>query len=348
MKLSLLSKLTQVRVLKAQRCRYRHSDGRACKATGQRGREYCFFHDPEQREKRLAANRTGGAHSRRRKPKAAFNRLETRAQLGVFLRQLMNDVRNGDVSSRRANTLARLTPLVIGVMEKEDEQVEREKYEVWVRAEAERLAARERLAAASRAEKSFAWMPELNVDTDPQAAVKLKARTVVETLNSALSSALNIAPLETTAAAEAYTPEPATSEPAASELAAVADDDSEPEHEKTRPDDRDRAEEEEPEEPVLKIERENYQNEQAPGFLRAQDSSTPTDAKAARVGEPGVSRATDGGGRWGPLGCTAQAVSVPMRDPDYEPSPIPGLQNRHLNYLKYAGMQGVGFVSRRR
>jgi hypothetical protein len=28
----------------------------------------------------------------------------------------------------------------------------------------------------------------------------------------------------------------------------------------------------------------------------------------------------------------------PVRDPDNEPSPIPGLLNRHLNYLKFAGM----------
>jgi hypothetical protein len=32
------------------------------------------------------------------------------------------------------------------------------------------------------------------------------------------------------------------------------------------------------------------------------------------------------------------APPTPVRDPDNEPSPIPGLLNRHLNYLKFAGM----------
>jgi hypothetical protein len=52
--------------------------------------------------------------------------------MGRFLRELMNDVRNGDVGTRKANALARLTPLVQESMQQENAQIEREKYDAGV------------------------------------------------------------------------------------------------------------------------------------------------------------------------------------------------------------------------
>src|SRR5229473_2389268 len=48
------------------RCHHTSEDGTNCKAPPQSGKDYCFFHDPAQKEKRAEANRNGGAMRGRR------------------------------------------------------------------------------------------------------------------------------------------------------------------------------------------------------------------------------------------------------------------------------------------
>jgi hypothetical protein len=66
----------------------------------------------------------------------------------------MNDVYNGEVGVRRANALARLTPLILGTMEQETKRMEMERHDAWVAAEAERLAAYREMAAERRRQES--------------------------------------------------------------------------------------------------------------------------------------------------------------------------------------------------
>jgi hypothetical protein len=51
------------------RCGHKRSDGTECKAHPRKGRQYCFFHDPESQKKSTAARRAGGV-LRRRNPQA--------------------------------------------------------------------------------------------------------------------------------------------------------------------------------------------------------------------------------------------------------------------------------------
>jgi hypothetical protein len=55
-------------------CKATRSDGEPCRAPAQEGKNWCFFHDPNQAEARITASRSGGK-ARKRRP-AAIPRAE--------------------------------------------------------------------------------------------------------------------------------------------------------------------------------------------------------------------------------------------------------------------------------
>lgn len=66
--------LLQVAMTKAKKitsrgktCKATRTDGEPCRAPAQVGRDYCFFHDPEQIEDRITASRKGGLVRRGRR-----------------------------------------------------------------------------------------------------------------------------------------------------------------------------------------------------------------------------------------------------------------------------------------
>jgi hypothetical protein len=384
MRIPLLSKLIPASGPQQQRCCHVRGDGQACKATPQRGREYCFFHDPALREKRKAASRTGGAHSRRRKGKRAFNPLETPAQVGGFLRELMNDVYNGEVGVRRANALARLTPLILGTMEQETKRMETERHDAWVAGEAERQAAYREMTEERRrwescmqarvAAKLQAQVPGRGNFTPRQETTEQQASTVGDV------SASTLAELEPQAGrAEAF------SAPAPREMRASTGEDSST-----------------PSRTTSAVLQANTAGEASTPTLAELElhASKAGDGCATRATKPAAARSTVAAGDMArkkhnaqdlerkkeiayALAPTTMKYSMfneeglvverphasqesrgsasatqpsqktrepgPQLDYDNQPSRIPGLLNRHLNYQKYMGapvsyLKRLGFV----
>lgn len=297
MRIPLFSRLMPGWGPETRRCRHVHSDGGACKATPQREREYCFFHDPGLRERRKVASGSGGAHSRRRKR----GRLEKATDLGEFLLRLINEVYSGEVDVRVGNSLARLTPLLLRLKDSMVEQ-EQEKH------------------AANPAE---AVLERLFGDTNPASASasastgttdiksgNLAFRQECDSVFRAPDAAKNENPEERKKIDEERHPTEQQVTPheigqthrtdiASGDMARKKFDEQE-----------------------LAIRKETahalapttmkYSTFHEQGFVVAKEPDTPRELSPERP--------------------------VPVRDPDNEPSPISGLLNRHLNYLKFAGM----------
>lgn len=58
----------EVRAEVMKGCKATRSDGEPCRAPAQEGREFCFWHDPNQEEARITASRSGGKARKRRPP----------------------------------------------------------------------------------------------------------------------------------------------------------------------------------------------------------------------------------------------------------------------------------------
>ena len=118
-------------------CCHQHEDGTNCKAPAQSGKDYCFFHDPAQKEKRAEANRNGGAMRGRREeaapllpPNPPLVSFKTFDDVGQFFEQVTNYVLQGQMDARTANCLRQLASGRLRVFEakaraqrqKEDEE----------------------------------------------------------------------------------------------------------------------------------------------------------------------------------------------------------------------------------
>src|SRR6266851_8096765 len=97
------------------RCHHTSDEGTACNAPAQTGKDYCFFHDPAQKEKRAEANRNGGAMRGRREeampllpPNPPLVSFKTFDDVGQFFEQVTNYVLQGQMDARTANCLRQL------------------------------------------------------------------------------------------------------------------------------------------------------------------------------------------------------------------------------------------------
>jgi hypothetical protein len=109
-------------------CCHKRNDGAECKAHPRTGSEYCFFHDPALQEKRRAASGAGGAGNR--KPVQTLclppNPLQTASQIADYLRQAMNQLGQGEVDVfRGAMGIGYLTTVLLQVMGREVRDEER-------------------------------------------------------------------------------------------------------------------------------------------------------------------------------------------------------------------------------
>jgi len=138
-------------------CIHMHADGSYCQSPPQTGKSYCFSHDPEQKDKRAAAQRKGGfmRHLRSQaEPEpnsmAALNlpplSLRTPDDVIAFIEETANLFRQGKIDQRSAHIdLSFCSVQLRAIREKRQEQKDAKR-------EAERLAAeaaREAKLAAS-------------------------------------------------------------------------------------------------------------------------------------------------------------------------------------------------------
>src|SRR5713226_4745241 len=122
------------------RCHHTSEDGTNCKAPAQSGKDYCFFHDPAQKEKRAEANRNGGAMRGRREeatpllpPNLPLLSLKTPAAVAGLYEETINQVRQGQIDLRVANTIGYLATMLLTALES-TARVERQKEEAEAKA----------------------------------------------------------------------------------------------------------------------------------------------------------------------------------------------------------------------
>jgi len=111
-----------------RQCCHNNDDGTQCKANPQTGSEYCFFHDPELAEERKAASRAGGAANRRttRQPvDLPDNPLQTLSQIADLLRETLDRTRRSEIKAHDATAIGYVTTILVDVMEKEERQEEK-------------------------------------------------------------------------------------------------------------------------------------------------------------------------------------------------------------------------------
>ena len=116
-------------------CCHNNEDGTQCKAHPQTGSDYCFFHDPKLHKKRKAARRAGGKANRRttRKPvDLPDNPLQTLSQIADLLRETLDRARRSEIKAHDATAIGYVANTLVGVMEKEERQEEKARRSVAV------------------------------------------------------------------------------------------------------------------------------------------------------------------------------------------------------------------------
>jgi hypothetical protein len=273
----------------------------------------------------------------------------------------MNEVRSGELDARSSNALARWSPLLMGIIEKETKQTERERYEVWVAAEAERLAAYKELAPGLT-ERASGILKGASMST--QKALELHAETAVDahlvTRDASASTHTEVASAAGTAGGGCATrvTQPAAASPKRYESKNVTSSSTRAELESeasTAGDTSTPASQDQacwgPRGCATRV---TQPAATSPKRYESKDvfigQTYPVDMARMKLDAQNEALKKEIAYALAPPG--TPPAPAPVRDPDYEPSPIPGLQNRHLNYLKFAGMplpelKRRGFVSPR-
>jgi len=108
-----------------RQCCHNNDDGTQCKAHPQTGSDYCFFHDPELAAERKAASRAGGAANRKTtRPPVDLpdNPLQTLSQIADLLRETLDRARRSEIKAHDAKAIGYVTTILVDVMEKEEHQ----------------------------------------------------------------------------------------------------------------------------------------------------------------------------------------------------------------------------------
>jgi hypothetical protein len=313
-----------------RRCSHQTKDGAHCNATPQRHKDYCFFHDPDRAPERTAARRQGGLTSIGKfapvvPPNLATRSLRTFDDVRQLYEDIVNYVLQGQMDLRTANSLRSMASGVLRTLV----VIERSNRE------APKASLPGKAAAHSFLPRPFAiassvWGPELETENSgliPPVWASGRANQEPETVSSTLPGKAAPASILPFAAEEPPAVEPAAEAPA------TLIDDTNPQQDKhctTADDDKARQEKEER---LRRLQVELLANVERTHDNSRQESRTPGMHPEVNENEPPTTP---------PL----------VRDPDNEPSPIPGLLNRHLNYLRFAGMpvselQRRGFVPSR-
>src|SRR5215471_1067938 len=105
---------------KKPRCRHISKIGSRCHADPQTGKDYCFFHDPEQKKKQAEARKQGGeVRSRQTEPELTLPpnlpdvRLEKSGDVFELMEETVYHLQCGTMDVRAANALAYLASLLL-------------------------------------------------------------------------------------------------------------------------------------------------------------------------------------------------------------------------------------------
>jgi hypothetical protein len=115
---------------KKPRCEHISKIGARCHADPQTGKDYCFFHDPEQKKKQAEARRQGGeTRSRQTEPEITLPPnlpvipLWRAADVYELLAQTVNHLRRGQMDLRATRNICYLASLLLRAMKQEAQPV---------------------------------------------------------------------------------------------------------------------------------------------------------------------------------------------------------------------------------
>ncbi len=115
--------------MSAQRCIHTKRNGQPCGGFALAGSRFCFAHDPQQATKRDEARRRGGKAGRVLTLSAADTSVRSLGDVVTLIEDTINDVRNGRMDSRTANTIGYLANISIKAIEQSELEVRLEALE---------------------------------------------------------------------------------------------------------------------------------------------------------------------------------------------------------------------------
>src|SRR6266849_3864932 len=128
-----------------RRCCHQNNDGTHCQAHPQHDSQYCFFHDPDPaaQQKTAEARRAGGVIRSRGieaeappilPPNLPLLSLKTPAAVAGLYEETINQVRQGQIDLRAANTIGYLATMLLTALDA-TARVERQKEEAEAKAD---------------------------------------------------------------------------------------------------------------------------------------------------------------------------------------------------------------------
>ncbi len=114
------------------RCQHTSKNGSPCQADPQTGKPYCFFHDPEQQQKRATARKHGGkvrSGATEKKtfmpPNLSAKSLETPSDVAALLEETINQFRRGEIDIDTAKAVGQMANVMLSLMKVADTQKRR-------------------------------------------------------------------------------------------------------------------------------------------------------------------------------------------------------------------------------
>ena len=104
------------------RCAHRFPDGSQCKARPLKGKDLCFWHDPESASDRVAAGRQGGSRGRLRTLSGDVPDIPASdaASIVKLLSTTINHTLKGEIDPRVANAVGYLAGVILRAREQSE------------------------------------------------------------------------------------------------------------------------------------------------------------------------------------------------------------------------------------
>ena len=104
--------------METKQCSYTKEDGQQCSAWALKGKDYCFRHDPDSRALSLEASRRGGL-VKKIEIETPLEAIPVSApkDVVVLLTKTINEVRQGKLDPRIANTIGYLAGVLVRALE---------------------------------------------------------------------------------------------------------------------------------------------------------------------------------------------------------------------------------------
>jgi hypothetical protein len=104
-----------------RRCKHILENGKQCRATPQRNKDYCYFHDPDTKDRFLMSSQKGGESKKNVDSQSLESiKLETPKDVVTLLAKTISELRAGKIEVRAANAIACLSNVLLRAFQYSD------------------------------------------------------------------------------------------------------------------------------------------------------------------------------------------------------------------------------------